>query len=54
MFDKNKFDFDVENLKKEFQIEKMNLSNSDIENLRKYSNKEITINDMINDFKNKM
>ena len=32
----NKFDFDIENIKRDFQIENMQINASDVEMLRKY------------------
>ena len=51
MFDEKKFRFDVENLKTDFAIENMGLTDQDINNLREYSNKNISINDMIKKIK---
>lgn len=51
MFDEKKFMFDVENLKTDFAIENMGLTDQDINNLREYSNKNISINDMIKKIK---
>ena len=47
----NKFDFDIENIKRDFQIEDMQINASDVEMLRKYNNNEITISDMISSIK---
>lgn len=47
----NKFDFDIENIKRDFEIENMQINVSDIEMLRKYNNNEITMNDMISSIK---
>ena len=47
----NKFDFDIENIKRDFQIENMQINASDVEMLRKYNNNEITMNDMISSIK---
>ena len=47
----NKFDFDIENIKRDFEIENMQINVSDIEMLRKYNNKEITMNDIITSIK---
>lgn len=49
--DEKKFLFDVENLKTDFAIEKMPLSDIDINNLKAYSNNQITINEMIEQLK---
>jgi hypothetical protein len=51
MFNEKKFMFDVENLKTDFAIENMGLTDQDINNLREYSNKNISINDMIKKIK---
>ena len=50
--DEQKFKFDVENLKTDFAIENMPLSDTDINNLKAYTNKQITITDMIEQIKN--
>ncbi len=42
-----KFEFDIANLKKDLAIENMNVNNDDIELLRRYSNNEITMTEMI-------
>ena len=51
----NKFDFDIENIKRDFQIENMQINASDVEMLsemlRKYNNNEITMSDMISSIK---
>ena len=43
-----KFNFDIENLKQDFAIENMNVTDSDIEILKRYSNDEISQSEMIN------
>ena len=48
MSKEEKFKFDIENLKKNLAIEDMKVDNEDIELLRKYHNKEITMEEMIN------
>ena len=40
--------FDIENLKQDFAIENMNVTDSDIEILKRYSNDEISQSEMIN------
>lgn len=42
-----KFIYDIDNIKKDFEIESMKLSLDDIDMLKKYNNNEITANDMI-------
>lgn len=42
-----KFEFDIANLKKDLAIENMEVNKEDIELLKKYFNKEITMNEMI-------
>ncbi len=42
-----KFEFDIINLKKDLAIEDMSVNNDDIELLRRYSNNEITMTEMI-------
>ena len=42
------------NLKQDFAIENMNITDSDIEILRKYSNDEISQSEMINIIKDNM
>lgn len=49
--DEKKFKFDVDNLKTDFAIENMPLSELDINNLKAYSNNQITINEMIEQLK---
>lgn len=48
MSKEEKFKFDIANLKKDLAIEDMIVDNEDIELLRKYHNKEITMEEMIN------
>ena len=48
MSKEEKFNFDIANLKQDFAIENMNITEQDIEVLRKYSNDEISQSDMIN------
>lgn len=47
MSKEEKFNFDIANLKQDFAIENMNITDSDIEILKKYSNSEISANEMI-------
>ncbi len=42
-----KFNFDIANLKQDFAIENINVQDSDIEIIKRYSNNEITMNEMI-------
>ncbi len=42
-----KFNFDIANLKQDFAIENINIQDSDIEIIKRYSNNEITMNEMI-------
>ena len=48
MFEKDKFEFDIANLKKDLAIENMAVNNEDIELLRRYANKEITMTEIVN------
>lgn len=48
MSKEEKFNFDIENLKQDFAIENINITNSDIEILKRYSNDEISQNELIN------
>ena len=43
-----KFDFDIANLKNDLAMENMVVEQEDIDLLKKYSNNEITMNEMIN------
>ena len=54
MSKEEKFNFDIANLKQDFAIENMNITNSDIEILKKYSNDEISQSEMINIIKDNM
>ena len=47
MSNEEKFEFDIANLKKDLEIENMKVNNEDIELLRRYNEKEITMNEMI-------
>jgi len=47
MFNEEKFEFDIANLKKDLAIENMAVNNEDIELLKRYSNNEITMAEMI-------
>ena len=51
MSKEEKFNFDIENLKQDFAIENMNITDSDVEVLKKFSNNEISQSEMINLFK---
>ena len=48
MSQEEKFEFDIANLKNDLAMENMIVEQEDIDLLRKYSNKEITMNEMIN------
>lgn len=52
MTQEEKFKFDIANLKKDLAIENMTIKKEDIELLRKYSNKEITMEELIEIIKN--
>lgn len=47
MLQDEKFEFDIANLKKDLAMENMIVEQEDIDLLRRYSNKEITMNEMI-------
>lgn len=48
MSNEEKFQFDIENIKKDFAIEDMTISENVIGLLKKYNNKEITIDNVVN------
>lgn len=48
MSNEEKFEFDIANLRKEFAIENMIVTDADVALLKRYSNNEITMNEMIN------
>lgn len=52
MSDEEKFKFDIDNLKKDLAIENMQVTDADIDMLRKYSNNEITMSEIISNIKN--
>ena len=54
MSKEEKFNFDIANLKQDFAIENMNITDSDIEILKRYSNDEISQSEMINIIKDNM
>ena len=54
MSKEEKFNFDIANLKQDFAIENMNITDSDVEILKKYSNDEISQSEMINIIKDNM
>ena len=54
MSKEEKFNFDIAKLKQDFAIENMNITDSDIEILKKYSNDEISQSEMINIIKDNM
>lgn len=41
------FNFELENLRKDFEIENINLTNNDIGLLKRYANEEITFNELV-------
>ena len=47
MSKEEKFEFDIANLKQDLAMEDMAVNNEDIELLRRYSNQEITMVEMI-------
>ncbi len=51
MSKEEKFNFDIENLRQDFAIENMNITESDIEVLKRFSNNEISQSEMIDLFK---
>ena len=46
-----RFDFDVLNLKKDFEVEQMNVTQNDIDVLRQYADKKITIDQIVDRFR---
>ena len=46
-----KFNFDVENLRKDFAIENMQIADEDIGLLKRFNNQEITLDEMIGQIK---
>ena len=51
MSNDEKFEFDIANLRKDFEMEEMVITPEDVEMLRRYNNNEFTMNDMINSIK---
>lgn len=47
MSNEEKFQFDIENIKKDFAIEDMTISENVISLLKKYNNKEITMDNVV-------
>lgn len=41
------FNFELENLKRDFEIESIALTNNDIGLLKRYANEEITFNELV-------
>ena len=41
------FNFELENLKKDFEIESIQITNDDISLLKRYANKEISFNELV-------
>lgn len=54
MLYENKFNFDIENLKKDLAIENMQVTDEDVTLLKRYHDKEITMDDIINTIKNEI
>lgn len=52
MSKEEKFEFDIDNLRRDFAIENMIVSDEDIELLKKYFNKEISMKELIELIKN--
>lgn len=48
MLKEEKFEFDIANIKKDLAMEDMIVNNEDIELLKRYSNEEITMPEIIN------
>ncbi len=46
-----RFDFDVLNLKKDFEVEQMNVTQNDIDVLKQYADKKITIDQIVDKFR---
>lgn len=42
------FNFELENLRRDFEIENINLTNNDVNLLKRYANEEITFNELVN------
>lgn len=51
MLKEEKFNFDIENMKKDFAIENMTISSDEIDMLKKYNNSELSMNEMIKSIK---
>lgn len=47
MSEEEKFEFDIANLKKDLAIEDMIVTDEDVTLLKKYANKEISMNELI-------
>ena len=52
MFKEDKFNYDIENMKKDFAIENMSINSDEVNMLKKFSNNEITVNEMVDSIKN--
>lgn len=52
MFKEDKFNYDIENMKKDFAIENMSINADEVNMLKKFSNNEITVNEMVDSIKN--
>ncbi len=42
------FNFELENLKRDFEIENIQITNNDISLLKRYANKEISFQELVN------
>lgn len=51
MLKDEKFNFDIENMKRDFEIENMTIPTEEIDMLKKYNNNELSMNDMIKSIK---
>lgn len=51
MANEEKFNYDIANLKKDFAIENLKVTNEDVNMLKQYNNNEITMNQMIDNIK---
>ena len=48
MSKEEKFDYDIENLRKDLEIENMFITQEEVDLIKKYSNNEITMDEAIN------
>ena len=54
MLNEDKFNFDIENIKRDLAIENLFVTDADVALLRKYYNNEITMDDVIASIKNEI